>query len=325
MKKLIDDPFHQSAIDEKITLSSRDESVLSQYRDTVREVQREDGKTHLEFKLLWLDDPAKMKNNYAQAKTALLRLKKKLESQPEVKEKYCQKIQAAISKDHIEKIPDDPDEDSKMKYFIPYFNTSQAKFRVVYNAAREYHEISLNGMVVRGPIFLQSIQSILFRFGEKKYGIASDISDMFFQIRIHEGNRDMLRILWLDEPNMQGEVTQFRFLVSLYCLRCIPSMAGYALHYTAERNVPNVSASTTECVKRDMFVDDLISGADTVEEEQQLVGEVSKLLSSMGFKLSGIQIRKKFSMISILKMQHLLLEIFTAKTHMAKQLISRVR
>ena len=226
-----------------------------------------------------------MKNNYAQAKL-LLRLEKRLESQPEVKEKYCQKIQAAISEGHIEKISNDPNENSSMKYFIPHFNTSQATFRVVYDAAREYHGISLNGMLTRGPIFLQSLQSILFRFGEKKYGVASDISNMFFQIRIHEGDRDMLRILWFDEPNMRGKVTQFRFLVAPYSLRCIPSMAGYALHYTAERNVPNVSASTTECVKRDMFVDDLILGADTVEEGQQLVGEVSKLLSSMGFKLT---------------------------------------
>ena len=62
-------------------------------------------------------------------------------------------------------------------------------------------------MLVRGPIFLQSLQFILFRFGEKKYGIASDISNMFFQIRFHEGDRNMLRILWFDEPNMQGEVT----------------------------------------------------------------------------------------------------------------------
>ena len=98
-------------------------------------------------------------------------------------------------------------------------------------------------------------------------------------------------------------------------------MAGYALHYTAERNEPNVSASTTECVKRDMFVDDLISGADTVEKGQQLVGEVSKLLSSMGFKLTKWNSNEKEIIRDIdTEDVNLLLEIFTAKTHLAKQL-----
>ena len=87
---------------------------------------------------------------------------------------------------------------------------------------------------------MQSLQSILIRFGEKRYGIAADISNMFFQIRVHPGDQDMLRILWFDEPNMQEKVKAFKFQVAPYGLRCVPSMAGFAMQYTARRNIPSV-------------------------------------------------------------------------------------
>ena len=83
----------------------------------------------------------------------------------------------------------------------PCKQSSQTKFRVVYDAAHNNQGLSLNQLLARGPIFMQSLQSIVIRFGEKRYGLASDISNIFsngFQIRIHTGDQDMLRILWLD-------------------------------------------------------------------------------------------------------------------------------
>ena len=66
----------------------------------------------------------------------------------------------------------------------------------------------------------------------------------------------------------------------------MPSIAGYSLLYTAEKNFPDVSLDVTERVARDMFVDDLITGTDKIEEGKRVVSEVSKLLSSTGFRLT---------------------------------------
>ena len=114
-------------------------------------------------------------------------------------------------------------------YYIPHFNSTQVKFRVVYDAARNSHGLSHNQLLARGPIFMQSLKSILIHFGEKRYGLASDISNMFFQIRIHTDDQDMLRILWFDQPNMRGNITKYKFQVAPYGLRCVPSMAGFAM------------------------------------------------------------------------------------------------
>ena len=85
---------------------------------------------------------------------------------------------------------------------------------------------------------------------------------------------------------MQGDIAPFQFQVARYGLRCIASIAGYAMIYTAGKNTPSVSSDATCRVKRDMFVDDFISGVDSVEEGQKVVNEVTKLLKSTGFTLS---------------------------------------
>jgi len=69
-----------------------------------------------------------MKNNYEQAKGALLRVKKKLSSQPELKKKYCEKIESAIAVGYIVKLSNEGDSNLGPKYYLPHFNISQTKF-----------------------------------------------------------------------------------------------------------------------------------------------------------------------------------------------------
>ena len=210
LKKLEKNPLECSLEDDELAMSISDEKVLQQYQLHV-EVGLENGERHLQFELPWISDKATMPENYAQAKTVLLKLRKRLQSQPDTMKKYCEKLEKAINEGHLTPIHDEDNKDALPKYYIPHFHTSQAKFRVVYDAARENQGVSLNQLLARGPIFMQSLQSILIRFGEKRYGIAADISNMFFQIRVYPGDQDMLRILWFVEPNMQGKVKAFKF------------------------------------------------------------------------------------------------------------------
>ena len=251
----------------------------------------ENGENHVQFQLPWAQDKEKMPNNYNQAKASLQSLQKRLNDKPEVRAQYCEKIEAAIQERHIVQIPNDElvidlKDKSKPQYYIPHFNTSQNKFRVVYDAAREYKGMSLNKLLNRGPIFMQSLRSILLRFGETTHAIAGDISNIFFQIRIAPEDRDMLRILWFSEPEMKGEVVAYKFQVAPYGIRCIPSMAGFAMLFTAEMNIPNIPSDTAARLSRDMFVDDSISGVNSVEEGRNVIKDITCLLRSTGFTIT---------------------------------------
>ena len=109
----------------------------------------------------------------------VLNLRKRLKSQSETMEKYCEKLEKAIQEGHL--IPAQGPRDTLVsrrslslsndfpRYYIPHFHTSRTKFRVVYDAARKFQGLSLNEFLYRGPIFMQSLQSILIRFGEMRY------------------------------------------------------------------------------------------------------------------------------------------------------------
>ena len=147
LKKLENDSFFLSNNDERITISNQDEAVLNHYRNTVEEIKLDNGETHLQFRLPWAKDPTIMKDNFKQAKDALLRKRKKLSSQPDLKSKYCEKIKSAIAAGHIVKLSNESKDTITPRYYLPHFNTTQTKFRVVYDAARDYYGTSLNQLL----------------------------------------------------------------------------------------------------------------------------------------------------------------------------------
>ena len=71
-KQLENDAFYCSVNDNRVAISINDEKVLGQYQNTIQEVKLSNGETHLQFKLPWACTPELMKDNYEQAKSALL-------------------------------------------------------------------------------------------------------------------------------------------------------------------------------------------------------------------------------------------------------------
>ena len=94
-----------------------------------------------------------MPDNYYKAKCVVLSFRKRLNSQPETMAKYCEKIDKAIKEGHLVPVQKSSEftssSNSTPKYYIPHFHTSQAKFRVVYDAAREFQGVSLNQLLAR--------------------------------------------------------------------------------------------------------------------------------------------------------------------------------
>ena len=138
--------------------------------------------------------------------------------------------------------------------YLSSFITSQEKFRMVYNAALKVGLHSLNDLLFRGPMFIAALADILMRFREYEYAITGDIKSMFFQIRIAPQDRDMLRIIFYN--NQTSSYDHYRFKVAPFGLKCIPSMAGFCIHYTADRNIPKVAPKVAKTLKSSMYVDD---------------------------------------------------------------------
>ena len=271
---------------EEMVMSKEDEMVLNFYEENLKETLNDCGHRRLELKLPWRPGyPQTVPESLHIAKRRLKSQQRKLANNPERARKYEETFEKMKAEGHAEQVKNIEQEESTSTHYITHFPTEQQKFRVVYNGALSINGRSLNDMLFRGPIFLQSLVGILVRFRQHAYAVTADIKNMFFQISLHPDDRDMLRFLpfSLDQDDDTGP---WRFTVMPYGLVCVPSMAGFCIKYTASKNYANVSLDTIERVNSDFYVDDFITSVTSVEEAKRTIKEATELLATTGFVLT---------------------------------------
>ncbi|UYV62920.1 hypothetical protein LAZ67_2002452 [Cordylochernes scorpioides] len=134
----------------------------------------------------------------------------------------------------------------------------------------------------KGPKLQQDIFNILIRFRKRQIAYSGDIEKMYRQVRIDSRDCDFQRILWRKNPS--EPLLDYRLLTVTYGLSCAPYLAMRTLHQLARDKVSTLPVAS-KIVQTDFYVDDLLSGADTIEEATCHIREVNNLLSSAGFSL----------------------------------------
>ena len=74
-------------------------------------------------------------------------------------------------------------------------------------------------------------------------------------------------------PNadLSKELEEYRMIKHLFGATSSPSVANFCLRKTAELNCKEFGDVTTETVKRNMYVDDLLKSTETTEKAIRLV------------------------------------------------------
>jgi len=70
-------------------------------------------------------------------------------------------------------------------FYLPILtvtNPNKKKNRIVWDAAADVNEMSLNHTLLKGPGILVSLMGVLLRFREGKVAAAGDIREMFRQV-----------------------------------------------------------------------------------------------------------------------------------------------
>ena len=112
-----------------------------------------------------------------------------------------------------------------------------------------------------------------------------DIEKAFLMIEIEPSDRDMLRFLWIENPqDISSPVLQFRFAHLVFGLRPSPAILGSVITHHLDKyqgKYPNVIQS----IRNAFYVDDLISGGDTVEEAYKIFDVARQVMDEAGFNL----------------------------------------
>lgn len=86
---------------------------------------------------------------------------------------------------------------------------------MVFDCGEEYQGTSLNDQLLQGPNLTNSLIGVLLRFRQELVAFMTDIRAMFYQVKVAEEDKDLLRFLWWPSGDVTQDVAVFRMTVYL--------------------------------------------------------------------------------------------------------------
>ncbi|XP_055912786.1 uncharacterized protein LOC129946567 [Eupeodes corollae] len=179
--------------------------------------------------------------------------------------------------------------------------STTTKLRVVFDgSAKSTTGVSLNQLMLVGPKLQDDITTILMRWRKHKYVFTSDIEKMYRQIELHEDHQDYQRILW--RSSNDRPIKEYKLTTVTYGTASAPYLAIKTLQQLAEDEQQKYPIAA-EIVKHDFYVDDVMSGGNTMAECRKAQEQLNEMLSGAGFHL------RKWAANNKKLLQHIPLEL----------------
>lgn len=215
----------------------------------------------------------------------LLSLEKRFRQSPQFYEQYKKFINEYKELGHMALIKED---EASELYFLPHHGVVKeeslsTKLRVVFDGSispqsgASINQIQFKGSAIQGDIF-----SILLRFREHPIVVTADISKMYRQIWVDPQDRILQNILWRDHPDEPMSIYSLKTVT--YGMVSSPFLACRCIKQLAQESSESYPAASKR-IETDFYVDDLITGFQTVVQAGSICAEITKILQSGGFKL----------------------------------------
>ncbi|XP_038106683.1 uncharacterized protein LOC119766295 [Culex quinquefasciatus] len=216
-------------------------------------------------------------------------MERKFLSNPPFKQAYRNFMSEYQQLGHMELIPQsEVDKHPSECFYLPHHavqkeDSSTTKLRVVFDGScRTSSGVSLNDRLLIGPNNNEDLYDVYCRFRTYPVVFVSDIENMYRQVRVNKQDTDFQRIVWRDDPDQP--VQHYRLTTVTYGTSSAAYLATESLRQAARDNAEKHPAAADRILKG-FYVDDLMSGADTVEEAQELAGQITTILGEAGFVL----------------------------------------
>lgn len=226
-------------------------------------------------------------------------LEKRLLKQPEVYDEYRKFLREYHELDHMYQFEETTDFDNRVHYYLPHYTvlkdtSTTTKLRVVFDVSCKTHSgNSLNNVLLVGPTVQQDLFSVLSQFRTFCFAMTADIAKMYRQVLINPSQRCLQRIFWRDTP--QQELKIFELATVTYGTAPASFLAIRSLRELAQIE-SNLYPLASEVVLRDFYVNDMLTGAFTLNEALDLKNQTIALLRKGDFEL-----RKWFSNSPLLR------------------------
>lgn len=234
-------------------------------------------------KLPFKDNFNELGNSKNTAESRFLKLEKRFEKDSKLKESYSNFINEYINLKHMTKI----EPDSKKSFFLPHHpvlkESETTAVRVVFDGSCSLdNKLNINEVQCKGPTIQSDLFSIIARFRTFTYVITADIEKMYRQVWVHPDHRQFQRILWRSDP--QEKLEQYELNTVTYGLTSSPFLATRSLYQLGVENESKYPLEA-DIIKNNFYVDDLLTGLNSVNDLKIAIENISEILKSAGFNL----------------------------------------
>nr|CAH7763987.1 unnamed protein product [Callosobruchus chinensis] len=219
------------------------------------------------------------------AEKRFIQLEKKLQYNPVLRNLYIDFMHKYEELGHMTRISSVKEEP---EYYMPDHgvlkeSSATTKLRTVFNASCPSSSgVSLNMLQMNGPILQRDLVSILLSFRFHEVVLSSDIKIMYRMVLINPDQRKYQKIVWRDHP--EQPLSSFQLNTVTYGTTSGSFLAIRSLFQVAlecENKYPDIA----EIIRNNMYVDDLLAGADNVKQAQRICNQIYSILKSRGFEL----------------------------------------
>ncbi len=147
-------------------------------------------------------------------------------------------------------------------------SSSATKIRIVYDASSkkggtDYR--SLNDVLLRGPLLLSNLCGILLRARLSPILVTADVEKAFFQLGLHENQRDSVRFLWVKDPCAPVKTNNLK----VYRFTRIPfgvTSSPFLLNATIQYHLSNEPTELKDEIRKSIYVDNVFLSAQNSRE-----------------------------------------------------------
>lgn len=247
---------------------------------------------------------SKLGDSFITAQRRFLSLEKRLHNNPEMFTEYKRFIDEYISLGHAQvtplalthtpslspaqgTVPSPSSRQGFNKYFVPHLcvvrpDSASTKIRVVFDfSCKTSSSLSLNCISYKGYTVQPDLYDILCRLRVPKFVLTADIRQMFRQIKTNPNQNFLQNILWRNSPKESLQCIELQTVS--FGQTFAPFLACRVIKDIADKNTHLSLAS--EALLSQTYIDDILSGAQTLSDLKTLYMQLNTALNNSGFKL----------------------------------------
>lgn len=172
---------------------------------------------------------------------------------------------------------------NKIRFYLPHHcvfkeTSTTTKIRIVFDGScKSDTGVSLNDILLVGPVVQSDLIALLARFRTFKYVFTADVVKMYRQILVNNDQTSLQCILWRE--NTKEPVSTYELRTITYGTASASYLATRCLKYLAELHLDEFPIGARAIIN-DFYVDDLLTGAHSLSEaitkHDQIIAIISK-------------------------------------------------